>query len=188
MRYAVRTTPLLTLLGVLLISLSALHQGKADDANEIDDQVDEALTRFKTHIKGAENYLQQARGVLVLPEVKKTGLVVGGQWGQGALRVRGRSVAYYKMDVGSVGFQGGYQEMDFIFLFFTDAALEEFRKSDGWTVGAETGITFVNKSFGGSVDTLKSQNPVAGFMFGKKGLMGGSSLKGAKFTRFTPEP
>ncbi|MFT3924388.1 MAG: YSC84-related protein [Myxococcales bacterium] len=159
----------------------------ADDADEIDQSVDEALERFRTQVKGASDYLSAANGVLVIPEVKKMGLVLAGQWGEGALRIGKENTAYYKMNTGSLGFQGGYQEADFVFVFFTDKALDDFRRADKWTVGAESGITIVEKGFGGSVDTLKSQNPVAGFAFGKKGLMAGWSLKGTKFTRFTPK-
>jgi lipid-binding SYLF domain-containing protein len=99
------------------------------------------------------------------------------------LQVGGRTVAYYRMDAGSAGFQAGYQNADYVFIFFTDDAVKKFRASEGWTVGAETGLTFVEASVGASADTLKGQGDVAGFAFGKSGLMGGWSAKGTKFSR-----
>lgn len=154
---------------------------------ELDAKVDASLARFREHVKGADEYLHAAKGVLVIPEVKKAGLVVGGQWGEGELRLNGKTVDYFKMEAGSAGLQAGYQEADYLFLFMTREALDKFRESEGWTGGAETGITVVDKSMGVSADTLKSSKPVTAFVVGKKGLMGGFSAKGTKFTRFTPK-
>ena len=91
------------------------------------------------------------------------------------------------MESGSAGFQAGYQEADFVFLFLTESALQKFRDGDGWTVGTDADITVIDKSAGLSADTLKSSKPVMAFVIGAKGLMAGWSGKGTKFTRFTPE-
>jgi len=40
----------------------------------------------------------------------------------------------------------------------------------------------VDVGTGLNLDTLKGKDAVVGFVFGKEGLMGGWSLKGAKFT------
>ena len=168
-------------LSFFLLPADAAH---ARSAKEIDASVDTALASFKREVKGADDYLKSATGVLVMPDVKKVGLVVGAQWGEGALRVGRKTVAYYKMEVGSAGFQGGYQKANFVFLFLTRKALDDFRASSGYEVGAETGLTVVDSSTPAmSVDTLKSKSSVVAFSFGKEGLMGGWSAKGTKFTR-----
>ena len=88
------------------------------------------------------------------------------------------------MDTGSVGFQAGYQEATFVFLFLTQGALDSFRASSGWSAGMEVGITVVDASTPTmSLDTLKSKSSVVAFAFGKEGLMGGWSAKGTKFTK-----
>lgn len=158
----------------------------AGNAREIDASVGAALTRFKKDVSGAEDYLKAAKGVLVMPDVKKAGFVVGGQWGEGALKIGDRTDGYYKMEAGSVGFQAGYQKASFVFLFLTQEALDQFRASKGWTAGVEGGITVVEAAVGGSLDTLKGKDAVVGFVFGKEGLMGGWSAKGAKFSRLVP--
>lgn len=168
---------------IALLSFGAAH---AATANEIDAGVEAALAEFRKGVEGADEYLKAGKGVLVMPEVQKVGLVVGGQWGEGALQVKGKTVDYYRMEAASVGFQAGYQKANYVFIFLTDEALAAFRASEGWTAGAETGVTLVDKSIGVSVDTLKSQSSVVAFIFGKEGLMGGYSLKGEKFTKFTP--
>lgn len=172
-----------TLLSLLfmLLPISAAH---ADSAEKIDASVDAALQDFTKEVKGAEEYLATAKGVLVMPDVKKVGFVVGAQWGEGALRVGGKTVDYYKMEVGSAGFQAGYQKSNFVFLFLTQEALDSFRASSGWGAGVDAGITVVDASTPTiSADTLKSKSAVVAFAFGKEGLMGGWSGKGTKFTK-----
>jgi lipid-binding SYLF domain-containing protein len=159
----------------------------AETAAEINAAVASALVKFRQEVKGADEYLQSAKGVLVIPDVQKVGFVVAAQWGTGALRVGGKTVGYYRMDAGSAGFQAGYQKTSFVFIFFTNKSLNKFRESDGWTVGAETGLTMVDEVAGVSVDSLKNSDAVAGFAFGKEGLMGGWSAKGTKFTPATPD-
>ena len=171
---------------ILALFLVPFGAAQAKTAAEIDASVKATLARFQKDIKGADEYLKAAKGVLVIPEVKKVGFIVGGQWGEGALMVGGGIVDYYKMEAGSIGFQAGYQKADFVFIFFTADVLEKFRTSNGWTAGVDSGITFVDASLGLSADTLKSSAGVAGFAFGKEGLMGGMSAKGTKFTKFTP--
>jgi lipid-binding SYLF domain-containing protein len=169
---------------VLPFFLSHAGAAHAKDTRDIDASVDVALQSFKKEVKGAEEYLKAATGVLVMPDVKKVGFVVGAQWGEGALRVGGKSVDYYKMEAGSAGFQAGYQKANFVFLFLTQEALDSFRASSGWGAGVDAGVTVVDASTPTmSADTLKSKSSVVAFAFGKEGLMGGWSGKGTKFTK-----
>jgi lipid-binding SYLF domain-containing protein len=179
-------TPFRAFFAALALSFFLLPVGaaQAKGTQEIDANVDAALKSFKKDVKGAEEYLAAARGVLVMPDVKKVGFVVGAQWGEGALRVGGKTVDYYKMDAGSAGFQAGYQKASFVFLFLTQEALDSFRASSGWGGGVEAGITVVDASTPNvSADTLKAKSSVVAFAFGKEGLMGGWSAKGTKFTK-----
>lgn len=179
-------TPFRAVLAVLALSFFLLPVGAAhaDSAKEIDARADAALQSFRKEVKGAEEYLKAAKGALIMPDVKKVGFVVGAQWGEGALRVDGKSVDYYKMEVGSAGFQAGFQKADFVFLFLTQEALDSFRASSGWAAGVDAGITVVDASTPTmSADTLKSKSSVVAFAFGKEGLMGGWSGKGTKFTK-----
>jgi len=151
--------------------------------SEIDKKVELALKEFHKEVPNAKNYLKEAKGVLVIPDVKKVGFVIATQWGTGALQENGRTVGYYKMEVGSIGLQAGYQKADFVFIFFSQEALNEFRENEGWSAGAEAGLTLATVSTGMTTDSLKDKTAVAGFAFGKEGLMAGWSGKGTKFTR-----
>jgi len=165
-----------------LLAFLAVGAAHADSAREIDAHADAALSEFRRTVKGADEYLAAAKGVLVIPEVKKVGLVVGGQWGDGALRIGGKTVDYYRLAAASVGFQAGVQQANYLFIFLTEAALNDFRTGKGWDAGIDAGVTLIE-----SVDTLKAKSSVVAFIFGKEGLMGGYSLKGQKLTKFKPE-
>lgn len=171
----------------LALALVTAGAVQAETAKQINANMDAALADFQRSVKGADEYLAAAKGVLVIPEVKKVGLVVGGQWGEGALRIKGKTAAYYKMTAASVGFQAGYQKANYLFIFLTDEALKTFRAGKGWDAGIDAGVTVVDESIGASFDTLKAKSSVVAFIYGKEGLMGGYSLKGQKLTKFTPK-
>jgi len=154
---------------------------------EINASVNAAMKRFKKEVKGANEYLKVAKGVLVIPNITKAGFIVGGQYGQGALEVGGRTVDYYSLAAGSVGWQIGAQKFDMIIIFTTDEALKTFRSSEGWEAGANAEVTLVDAGVNVPVSTLVSQNPVLGFVTDQKGLMAGVSVKGAKFTKIKPD-
>jgi lipid-binding SYLF domain-containing protein len=177
----------LAIAACVLLTAPLMGRANADDQAVIDAKVNAALGHFRKQVTGADEFLEAAKGVLVVPDVKKAGFVVAGQWGKGALQVDGKTVDYYRMDSGSAGFQVGYEEGDFVFLFLTEAALRKFRSSEGWTVGTDAEVTVIDKAAGLSADTLKSSKPVTAFVFGEKGLMAGWSAKGTKFTRFQPK-
>lgn len=172
----------------IMVALSIVDPGvDAKTKGEIDASVTAAMARFTKDIKGGTEYLKAAKGVLVMPNITKAGFVVGGQYGQGALQVGGKAVRYYSLAAGSLGWQIGAEQYDMVILFMTDEALNKFRKSDGWEAGVDAEVTLVKVGANLSVETLRSQYPIAGFVFDQKGLMAGISINGSKFTPLQPE-
>jgi lipid-binding SYLF domain-containing protein len=159
----------------------------AKTKGEINSSVNAAMSRFKKQVKGANEYLKVAKGVLVIPNVTKAGFIVGGQYGQGALQVGGKTVNYYSLAAGSVGWQIGAEKFDMIIIFTTDEALKKFRASEGWEAGADAEVTMIAVGADVPVSTLVSQHPILGFVTDQKGLMAGVSVKGAKFTKIKPD-
>jgi lipid-binding SYLF domain-containing protein len=145
------------------------------------------MDRFNKKVKGAHEYLKVAKGVVVMPDVTKAGFVVAGQYGQGALQIGGKTVDYYSLVAGSVGWQIGAEKYDMIIIFTTEEALKKFRASDGWEAGADAEVTLIAAGIDVPVSTLVSQHPVLGFVIDQKGLMAGVSVKGAKFTKIKPD-
>ena len=182
-----RLRTLVAMLSVTAVFLIAGPVANALTKAEIDVGVTATLSRFQKDIKGGSAYLKAAKGVMVMPHITKAGFIVGGQYGQGALQVDGKTVQYYSLLSGSLGYQIGAEQYDMVIIFMTDDALNKFRKSDGWEAGVDAEITLVEVGANASVETLRSQHPIAGFVFDQKGLMAGVSIKGAKFTPIRPE-
>ncbi len=158
----------------------------AKTAKEINAGVNACLERFYQQVKGGKEMAAKAKGILVMPGVIKAGLVVGGEYGEGALRVGGKTVSYFNLASGSIGFQIGGEAKDIVILFMTDAVLKTFQTSQGWEAGVDGNVALVNIGGGERVDFTKLRDPIVGFVFDVKGLMADISLKGAKFTKINP--
>jgi hypothetical protein len=72
------------------------------------------------------------------------------------------------------------------YLFLTNEALKKFLDNKGWEADVDAEVTLVTVGGDAMVETLRSQSPMVGFVFDQKGLMGGASIKGVKFTETTP--
>ena len=101
----------------LVVVLTAGHasQVNAASAQEIDAEVDAALAKFVRQVAGGKEFLASAKGVLVFPKVFKAGLIVGGEYGEGALRINGVTVDYYSTKAASLGLQLGAQQKTILF-------------------------------------------------------------------------
>ncbi|MGD9285305.1 MAG: YSC84-related protein [Desulfobacterales bacterium] len=177
-QWSLRFFLLLMIIGVFLSS--NLY---AKTAKEIDASVDVSIERFYKQVQGASELVQKAKGMLVMPNVVKAAFIVGGEYGEGALRIGGKSVDYYNTVAGSVGFSIGGQSKDIILLFMTDEALNAFRASKGWEAGVDGNVALISVGAGERVDTTTSNEPILGFVFDAKGLIADISLKGAKFSK-----
>ncbi|CAB3750727.1 BPSL1445 family SYLF domain-containing lipoprotein [Paraburkholderia humisilvae] len=149
----------------------------------IDASVDGTMSRLFSTVSGSRELVGKARGVLVFPSVIQVGFVIGGQYGEGALRVDGSSVGYYSTISGSFGLQAGAQSKALIFLFMTQDALDRFRSADGWSVGADASVALVKVGANGVVDSTTATAPVEVFVLTNAGLMADVSLAGTKVTR-----
>jgi lipid-binding SYLF domain-containing protein len=175
------------LMTALMIMGFAAEVALAKTAQEINASVNACLDRFYKQVKGGKEIAAKAKGVLVMPNVVKAGLIVGGEYGEGALRVGGKTASYYNLASGSIGFQIGGEAKDFVILFMTDEVLKQFQASKGWEVGLDGNVALVNIGGGERVDFTKMKDPIIGFVFDVKGLMADISLKGAKFSKITPK-
>lgn len=155
----------------------------AATANEIDASVNASLDRFVKEVKGAQEFLNAAKGVLIIPKVMQGGLIVGGEYGEGALRIGGKTVGYYNLASASLGYQIGAQQKDIIIVFMSDKALKKFRNSKKWKAGVDAKVTVITVGADESLNTMKFKQPVVGFVFSQKGLMAGATIEGSKFTR-----
>ena len=170
------------LIVVALVAVMAAV-GSAKTAKEIDVSVDVALERFYKQVDGAREFAKSAKGILIMPNVKKGAFIVGAEYGEGALRVKGKTVGYYNTVSGSIGLQIGGEAKDIILCFMNAEALKKFRSSKGWEAGLDGNVALITVGAGGRADTTTVKDPIVGFVFDVKGLMADASLKGAKFSK-----
>ena len=149
----------------------------------IDANVDAALSRLYQQVDGSRELVAKAQGTLVFPAVISAGFVVGGSYGQGALRRGGRSVGYYSTAAGSVGLLAGAESKAVFLLFMNRGTLEKFEASKGWTMSADASVTLINVGANAQIDSKTAQQSIVGFVLTNGGLMANASLEGTKFTR-----
>ena len=159
--------------------------GRAGSAGEINAGVRETLDQMYRQIPGTRALAGRAAGILVFPTIVKAGIGIGGEYGEGAMRIGGRTVAYYNTVAASVGFQFGAQARSVVIMFMTPDALAGFRRIDGWKVGVDGSIAIITVGAGGSIDTNRIASPVVGFIFDNRGLMYNLTLEGSKISRIS---
>jgi lipid-binding SYLF domain-containing protein len=173
---------LVTKAALAATALSFAVLAPAATTSEIRTSVDAALDQFYAQSQSHRELVHKASAMLVFPRVTKAGAGIGGEYGEGALEVNGRTVGYYKVTGASVGATLGAAKRSEVILFMTDAAREKFMNSNGWTIGADANVAVV-KGAGAEVDTTTMQHPVLAFVFGEKGLIADVSLEGTKVTK-----
>jgi len=170
-------------LATLCIAAFQTSDAGAATAREINVSVNATLKNFLKDVKGAKEYLNAAKGVLVFPNVYKAGFGIGGEYGEGALRIGGKTVDYYSTVAGSFGFQLGAQKKTLILVFMQNGALNSFRESNGWKAGVDGSVALVTVGIGGSIDTTNIKDPIVAFAFDQKGLMYNLTIEGSKFSK-----
>lgn len=170
---------LIVTMNVLLIPSVTLAKSSA----EIDINVNKTIDVFKKEVNSAEMLLNQAAGILIFPRVIKVGIGIGAETGEGALRIKGQTVDYYRTTSGSIGLQLGIQAKSIIIAFMTNESLEKFRNSEGWKIGVDGSVTMIDYSASTTIDSNNIKNPVVGVIFGSKGLMFNLTLEGSKISK-----
>ena len=171
---------------IALFTLLFSSYALAEAATVIDAKVDVALKKFEKE-KGAADFLKKAYAVLVFPSVVKGGFGIGGEYGEGAMRVDGNTTAYYKITSASFGFQLGLQKTSYLFAFANKEVLDNFMKSNGWEAGVDGSVTVAKWGAGKDIGSISFEKPIYAFVFGAKGFMYNLTFEGTKFTKFTPE-
>jgi len=172
----------LALLGTGCTTTGGASGDPAAQRQALNAQTDNALARLYREARDSEALVQQARGVLVFPSFISAGFIVGGASGQGVLREGGKTVSYHRMTEGSVGLLAGAQSQAVFILFMTDDSLSRFKSSNGWTVGADAGVTMLTVGADARITGRTAQQPVVGFVLTNSGLMGSLSLNGSRIT------
>jgi len=178
-----RLTTILLVFAFAAGALTGPNPATAASAAEIDRDAQKALENLYAKSPSAKTMGEKAVGVLVFPGIVKGGLIVGGQYGEGALIKDGKTVGYYSTVAASYGLQIGLQKYGYALFFMTDSALKWLDKSDGWEIGVGPSIVVVDAGAATSMTSTTAQSDIYAFFFDQKGLMAGLGLQGTKITR-----
>lgn len=171
---------------MFLISLAFTQFTFAKSANQLNADADASIKKFEKEVKGGSSFLSKVKGYLVFPSVIKGGFIVGGEYGEGVLRVNGTTKHFYSMTSASIGYQAGVQEHSVLIAFLSEASLNNFIKSNGWEAGVDGAITVADWGKNKDISSISYEKPIVAFIYGAEGLMLGVSIEGTKFQRIIP--
>lgn len=171
-------------LGLCMLAAAQVAQAEGIMSKaDLDAKVREAVTDLYKHSSAAKELAGKSHGMLVFPAVIKGGIGIGGEYGEGALLVGGRTTGYYNLASASIGFQLGGQKRSVVILFMTADAFQKFRASSGWKAGVDGSVALATLGAGGALDSETLKKPIIGFVFENKGLMYNLTLEGSKISK-----
>lgn len=188
MKTFIRSLTLTIFSGLAAFALLSPCPANAASSSQIDNEVDAALKQLFESTPMAKVLAQEAKAILVFPNVVKAGFIVGVQGGNGALRnEKGTTIGYYNTTAASYGLQAGIQKFGYALIFMSDSALQYLNKSDGWEIGVGPSIVVVDTGVAKTFTTTTARKEIYAFIFSQKGLMAGLGLQGTKITRIYPD-
>lgn len=185
-----RTTMRAVRLGITILMvvfvLTLPRISEADTAGEINRDVNNALQDLYRTTPAAQELAKIAKGILVFPKIIKGGFIIGGQYGEGALREGGKTKGYYNTVAASYGLQAGAQSFGYALFFLDNESLAYLKKSKGWEIGVGPSIVVVDEGVARSLTTTTAKSGIYAFFFDQKGLMAGIGIQGSKISPIKP--
>ncbi|HEY7165540.1 MAG TPA: lipid-binding SYLF domain-containing protein [Candidatus Binatia bacterium] len=160
----------------------------AASKREIDRNATTAVNSLLKNNPKARELADKSVGVLIFPSIVKGGFIIAGQYGDGVLRKRGKSIAYYRSLAASYGFQAGAQAFGYVLFFMDDDSIAYLDKSGGFELGSGPSLVVLDSGFGKNLSTTTLQKGIYAVIFNQKGLMGGVGIQGSKITKINPDP
>lgn len=154
----------------------------ASAAKDLDKDAAHALDVLYRTSPVAEDISKKARAVLVFPNIVKAGLIIGGSYGEGALKKGGKTAGYYNSVSASWGLQAGAQSYGYALFLMNDKAISYLDNSKGWEIGVGPTVVVVNEGVAKNLSTTTLKDDAYAFIFGQQGLMAGVSIEGSKIS------
>ena len=177
------TTVIIAITVTILVSPRSTS---AASTAEIDRDVTAALQKLLGSEPAAKALADKASGILVFPSIVKGGFIIGGMYGEGALRVQGKTAGYYNAVAASYGLQAGVQTFGYAVFFMNEEKLKYLDESEGWEIGGSPSLVVVNKGAAGSLSTTSARADIYVFFFDQTGLMAGLGVQGTKISKIKP--
>jgi len=158
----------------------AAHAATPDDLNR---DSDAAVHMLITTNPAAANVAKNAKAILVFPTIVKAGLIFGGAYGEGELKVGNVLDGYYNSVSASWGLQAGAQSYGYVVFLMNDSALKYVHQSHGWEIGTGPTVVVVNEGVAKNLTTSTLKDDAYAFIFDQQGLMASLSIEGTKISR-----
>jgi lipid-binding SYLF domain-containing protein len=171
---------------VIMVTVGIPGAAVAASRYEIDRDVAAAFRKLLDSTPAARTLAASAKGILIFPSIVKGGFVFGLQYGEGALLMQGRNVAYYNTVSASYGLQAGVQVFGYALFLMSDTALDHLNSSGGFELGVGPSIVIVDAGKARSLTTTTARDDIYAFFFDQRGLMAGAGLQGTKVSRIHP--
>jgi lipid-binding SYLF domain-containing protein len=177
-------------IAILMIAFNLLMPSLAlaASAKVINRDATASLNKLYKHTPDAKKLADKAVAILIFPDIIKGGFIIAGQYGDGALRKKGKTVAYYRSLAASYGFQAGAQAFGYVLFFMDEDSLRYLDKTEGFELGTGPSLVVLDSGFGKNLSTTTLQKGIYAFIFDQKGLMGGFGIQGTKITKINPNP
>lgn len=167
----------IALLAIILSSLQTVQAQLSSKDQKIVNDAKDAKEEFIKSDGLIKNLFNNAYGYVILPNVGKGGMGIGGAAGNGAVFQGGTLIGMAKMTQVTIGFQWGGQAYREVIFFESKADLDRF-KENRLELSAQASAVAVTA---GASANAKYKDGVMIFTQAKGGLMYEASIGGQKF-------
>ncbi|MFP4208478.1 MAG: YSC84-related protein [Wenzhouxiangella sp.] len=136
------------------------------------------LDRFVERDPGLREWVDNAHGYVVFPEIAKGGFWVGGGFGRGVVFERGEVIGRATTSQATIGPQIGAQTYSQVIFFRDQAALRTFQRGNLEFSAQATAVA----ASAGAAATTSYERGVAVFNMTRGGLMAEASVGGQRFS------
>ena len=172
-----------TMFGVAFTMVGTPQTALAANAAELDRDATAALSTLYKRYPSAVTLSKGVKAILVFPKIIKAGLMIGGETGDGVMRVKGKTVGYYNTSGVSFGLQIGAQQYGYALFLMTDEAVKSIATADGFEVGVGPTVVVMDEGMASKRTTTTAQSDIYAFIFGQEGIMAGLGVQGSKITK-----
>ena len=171
----------------MVLLATALHaQNKEQRFATIQRQVDSAIAYMLVNVPETEELMERSVGMLMIPVITKGGFGFGGSYGEGALRINGKTEGFYSAVQVNFGLQFGVKQYSHALFFMNEGVLDNFRNEGGWKLGADSEAVVVSEGDHQPISSIDNLVEVVGVVFGQSGVHIGLSLEGTAYSEIDP--
>jgi lipid-binding SYLF domain-containing protein len=168
------------ILGTLTSSFVGTSQAATPE--DLNRDSDTALHQLESTNPAAASIAKNAKAVLIFPNIVKAGLIFGGAYGEGELKVGGTLDGYYNSVSASWGLQAGAQSYGYVVFLMNDRAVKYIHETHGWEIGTGPSVVVVNEGVAKNLTSSTLKDDAYAFIFDQQGLMASLSIEGTKIT------